>query len=125
MDRGLFQREVAVAIGVTANTITNWEWDQTTPVIRYWPGIIEWLGFVPFKVGESLPERIRAYRKLHGLTQHKLAQRLGVDESTVQKWEAGKHRPSRKHQATRGPLRPRSEPNTSNRRETNYTLFQA
>lgn len=35
-------------------------------------------------------------RKKHGFTQAKLAEQLGVDQSTVSLWEKGKTAPSRK-----------------------------
>ena len=38
---------------------------------------------------------IRAYRETHHLTQSELAAQLGVDHSTVARWETGTSRPSR------------------------------
>jgi ribosome-binding protein aMBF1 (putative translation factor) len=52
------------------------------------PKIIEFLGNDPFeKKMENLGERIREYRRVHGLTQKKLAGQLGVDSSTLAGWE--------------------------------------
>ena len=34
-------------------------------------------------------ENIRAYRKKHDLTQEELAERLGVPQTTLSKWECG------------------------------------
>ena len=44
-------------------------------------------------MGESFPEKLKAYRKLRGLTQQQLADALGVVLPTVQTWEAGIHQP--------------------------------
>ncbi len=41
----------------------------------------------------DIPRLVRAIRVALGLTQEKLAQRLGVTFSTVNGWENGKHRP--------------------------------
>ena len=37
---------------------------------------------------------IKAIRKIFGITQDKLAQLMGVEQSTVSMWEAGKRTPS-------------------------------
>lgn len=37
--------------------------------------------------------KIKEYRKKHGLTQEKLAQILGVAHNTVARWEAGDREP--------------------------------
>lgn len=37
---------------------------------------------------------IKAIRKIFGITQDELAQRMGVKQSTVCMWEAGKRAPS-------------------------------
>ena len=56
--------------------------------------IIGFLGYVPFSPGESFPERLKSYRKLKGLTQRQLARELGVDPTTVMKWEVGTSQPA-------------------------------
>ena len=96
LDLGLLQREVAECIGVTPDTITNWELARTEPGIRCYPAIIEFLGYVPFSPGESFPERLKAYRMLKGSSQRQLAQELGVDPTSVMKWESGKSLPRQK-----------------------------
>lgn len=49
--------------------------------------------------GEPIPERkvckIRELRLAHGLTQAKLAKKVGVSEHTIRKWEAGDAKPLR------------------------------
>lgn len=78
---------------MTTDTITNWELNRCEPEVQYFPKIIDFLGYVPFLMGESFPERLKAYRMLKGLTQRELAQELGVDPTTVMKWETGKSKP--------------------------------
>ena len=71
----------------------NWELNRRAPKIQSFPKIIDFLGYVPFSMGESFPEKLKAYRKLRGLTQQALADALGVVLPTVQTWEAGIHQP--------------------------------
>jgi transcriptional regulator with XRE-family HTH domain len=47
IERNLFQREIAVALGVHPLTITNWELNTTTPPMAYIPAIIRFLGYEP------------------------------------------------------------------------------
>jgi transcriptional regulator with XRE-family HTH domain len=48
-------------------------------------------------VGENMPmgysDRIAALRKKQGLTQARLAEMVGVEQPTVQRWETGKREP--------------------------------
>jgi DNA-binding transcriptional regulator YiaG len=47
MDRELTQNQVATMIGVTTDTVTNWELNRNKPRQRYHPRIFEFIGFVP------------------------------------------------------------------------------
>lgn len=42
----------------------------------------------------EINETIREYRKKHGLTQAELASRIGVDRTTIVKYESGKNEPT-------------------------------
>ncbi len=44
---GLLQKHVAASIGVNSWTLANWEKGYTSPKLRSWPGIIEFLGYGP------------------------------------------------------------------------------
>jgi transcriptional regulator with XRE-family HTH domain len=95
LDLKLLQRQVAEEIGVSGATITTWERNASTPVARYIPAIIRFLGYDPLPSADSLPERLRRARRLLGLTQREMAERLGVDPCTLRDWEAGLHQPTR------------------------------
>lgn len=97
LDRNLLQEDVAERIGVHPDTVGNWEQGRAEPAIRHFPALIEFLGYVPFEIDDSLPERIHPYRKIHGLSKRRFAERLGVDESTVTGWEQGWHEPLSEH----------------------------
>jgi transcriptional regulator with XRE-family HTH domain len=93
LDLNLLQRQVGEQIGVDEITITNWERNATTPAIRYIPAIIQFLGYDPLLPAGSFSERLTTARRVLGLSQRTMAERLGVDPGTLQGWEAGRHRP--------------------------------
>lgn len=45
----------------------------------------------------SVPNYIRHWREAHGLTQLQLAEEIGVDKSTISKWESGEREVSDDH----------------------------
>jgi transcriptional regulator with XRE-family HTH domain len=97
LDLGLQQTQVALLICVDKTTVMNWERGHRTPAIRHIPAIIRFLGYVPFSVGDSLPDRLKAYRRIRGLSRKSLARMLGVDEGTLWRWETGRRRPQGEH----------------------------
>lgn len=97
LDLRLRQKDVARLLGTNVNTVTNWEVGRNEPVLRYLPGVVRFLGYAPWTADGGLPERLKAYRKLHGLSQKRLAGLMGVDPSTVWHWERGQSRPNRGH----------------------------
>ena len=75
-------------------TIYLWEKNRVQPSLAQISKIIKFLGRDPFeKQTENLGENIRAYRRIHGLSQRKLAEQLGVDQTTLAGWERGGHHP--------------------------------
>jgi transcriptional regulator with XRE-family HTH domain len=96
MDLWLEQKEVTEIIEVNKCTIANWEKNRNTPRIRPLPKIIEFLGYQPCdKVCETLSERIIKARQKLGLSQKKLACKIGIDPCTIRSWEKSKHKPSK------------------------------
>jgi len=99
LDLGLWQKDVAATLGVTVSAVTNWELNRVTPYFTYLPKIIAFLGYTPPPfdiITDNIVERMKTYRLTHGLSQEKFAKLIGVDETTVAKWERGKHTPSKK-----------------------------
>lgn len=45
--------------------------------------------------GMTIGERIRAVRRAYGLSQARLAEKVGVKQNTISKWESGESEPSR------------------------------
>ena len=96
LDLKLLQKEVGCKIGASETSVFHWENNHTTPSVAFMPRIIEFLGYVPKLISSnSLGGKIIAYRKIHGLTQKELARQLGVDPTTLARWERGESRPSK------------------------------
>jgi transcriptional regulator with XRE-family HTH domain len=94
LDLKLLQKQVADQIGVHEMTIVGWEGNATIPEVRYMPAIIQFLGYNPLPAPSSLPERLNSARTALGLSQRKMAAKLGVDPATLMGWEAGRHQPT-------------------------------
>ena len=93
MDLELLQREVAERIGCSKAALLMWEKGRSSPEIRFWPGIFRFLGYDPTSEPQSSAELLLAARRLRGWSQKRLAQFLGVDPTSVSRWELGLGRP--------------------------------
>jgi len=95
MDLGIRQKDLACELGVSPWTLRLWEAGGTSPEIRLWPGIIRFLGYDPNPEPSSVSEKLKAIRRGLGWSQRKLAGVLGVDPTTVGRWEQGKGWPEK------------------------------
>jgi transcriptional regulator with XRE-family HTH domain len=87
-DLGLFQKDVALTIGVDTMTICNWEKDRGGPELHFIPRIINFLGYeLPLPQPATLGERIKRYRYLRGISQKELARQIGIDQGTLSRAE--------------------------------------
>lgn len=93
LDLGLHQGEAAEREGAHPQTYRHWEKNQTGPALLYWPGIIKFLGYDPRPEPEGIGRRLAWRRGASGLSQQALADRLGVDASTLKRWEQGWREP--------------------------------
>ncbi|MHB8581523.1 MAG: helix-turn-helix domain-containing protein [Ignavibacteriaceae bacterium] len=88
LERQLTQLQLARLIGVEETSIYNWENNRSKPKIYLLPKIIEFLGYVPFKLPkETVGDKITGYRKEHGLSQRKLAKLWSVNQTTIRNWD--------------------------------------
>ncbi len=94
LDRGMLQSEVAKLLAVTASSVWNWESNTSTPHWRYLKPIVEFLGYDPLPPAGTMAERLVRYRWLRGWTQKEMAKRLGVDPTTLARWERGEREPA-------------------------------
>jgi transcriptional regulator with XRE-family HTH domain len=92
LEMGLYQKDVAKLLGVTEYTIINWEKGRTEPTVSNIPSLVRFLGYdpAPPEPATSIAERLRAKRREMGLGQREVARILGVDASTVMRWERGR-----------------------------------
>ena len=58
------------------------------------PAIIRFLGYNPLPEGKTWGERLVRQRTTLGLSQKAAAARLGVDPSTLARWERGEGEPA-------------------------------
>lgn len=87
---GLTQKEWAVKLNVSHETISRWEINQAAPPIFIYKLIKSF-----FDSYSSLPlcKKIKIYRKFHCLSQKEWAAQLHTHHSTILKWESGLHTP--------------------------------
>ena len=97
LDLKLTKRQLSLRFNVSDVTIYLWERNKVKPSLTQIPKIIEFLGRDPFEnKADSLAERIKDFRRVRGLARKKLADQLGIDPSTLEGWETGKHQPTKK-----------------------------
>jgi transcriptional regulator with XRE-family HTH domain len=97
LDLKLTKRQLSLNLNVSDITIYLWEKNRVRPSLAQIPKIIEFLGRDPFQEEtESLGERIREYRRGHGLSQKKFAEQMGVDPTTLGGWERAEHNVSKR-----------------------------
>jgi transcriptional regulator with XRE-family HTH domain len=76
----------------TVQTVANWEKGRSEPEPRHYPAILSFLGYDPSPEPKTLGERVRAARRREGISQRELAEKLGLDQSTIWAWETGEIR---------------------------------
>jgi transcriptional regulator with XRE-family HTH domain len=97
MELKLLQKDVAKILGVTEDSITNWEKNRSVPQIHFFPGIINFLGHLPFEIDlTTFSGKIKAYRQINGLSQNKIGEIFKVDGTTVCSWELGENQPHKR-----------------------------
>jgi DNA-binding XRE family transcriptional regulator len=89
----LLQRQVAEQLGVTKATVHNWETNRSNPNFREMPAIIRFLGYNPTPASTEWAVRLVQARTNLGLSQKESAHRIGVDPSTLARWERGDREP--------------------------------
>jgi len=97
LDLKLTKRQLSLNFNVSDVTIYLWERNKVQPSLAQIPKIIEFLGRNPFEThSENLADKIKGFRRVRGLSQKKLAELLGVDQTTLAGWERGEHQPTEK-----------------------------
>jgi DNA-binding transcriptional regulator YiaG len=86
---------VGQILGVTTESVCNWEQNHTQPHVQAYPAIMEFLGYCPIQYAKTLGERIQLHRMHQGLSITAFANILGVDECTLGSWERSINSPIR------------------------------
>ena len=89
----LAQTEVAEILGVKQMTLSYWERDKFTPQTGYLPNIVQFLGYVPWQIAESLGSKLQQARLLKGLDSAELAAQLDVSTKAILRWESNINKP--------------------------------
>jgi transcriptional regulator with XRE-family HTH domain len=97
LDLNLRQIDVAKIIGCDEMTMVNWEKGYASPRIHHMPKVVEFLRFNPLQKCDTLARQIVSHRKARGITQKDFARQLGVDPSTLARWERGERMPKGRH----------------------------
>lgn len=98
IDLRLFQREVAERLGVDEATIYLWESNRVKPSLSAMPKIVKLLGYMPYEApAKRFGAKIQYFRRVHGLSQKKLACLLKIDQSSIGNWERGEKRPIKRN----------------------------
>lgn len=86
----LSQSQLAKLLGVSTETILNWELDYKKPSINHIGKLIQFLGYDPEPLkSNSIADLLLAKRRELGWTQKVAARNLGVDPCTWSSWECG------------------------------------
>ena len=98
LDLGLSQEALCIRLGVDESSLTHWELNQRQPGIRFYPRIHAFLEYCPLPEAgtRKLSQKIRVWREGLGLSQEAMAKAMGVDESSLADWEAGRAEPMRR-----------------------------
>jgi len=93
LDLKLLQKEVGQRIGGSVSDVWNWENNWVSPAVKFIPAIIAFLGYNPLPQPTGLPEHLVRFRQAKGWTQKVFAKALGVDQTTLARWERGEREP--------------------------------
>jgi DNA-binding transcriptional regulator YiaG len=75
--------------------LRNWETGRHGIESRFYPKIIEFLGYCPLPEAHSRGDAIRRERVIRGWSRKRLAEVAGVDEATVKRLESDTARMAR------------------------------
>ena len=93
LERGMEQKEVAKLLGTYSHTLMNWEKNKSKTLPRFYPKIVDFLGYCPIETISSFGEKLLVFRKYKGLTQEQMAGTLVIDPSTLGAYENGQKVP--------------------------------
>jgi len=96
IDRNLLQKDVALLLGVSTESVIHWELGQHEPHFPVLPCVMDFLGYCPYEPAPQWGARLLAIRqKRFGWSQEKMAREIGIDPSTLSRIEQNRTHLSR------------------------------
>ena len=89
LDLGITRKELCSIIGIGPWPNLCWEHDGATPRVRYWPAILDFLGYDPELEPITLAGKLLKIRRRHGWQLRDLAVRIDVSPNSIKRWEEG------------------------------------
>jgi transcriptional regulator with XRE-family HTH domain len=86
---GLLQREAAERMGVSTDTVVNWEKDNTKPVAAQFRPVVAFLGYDPTPKAQTLAERVEAKQRSLGASLAQVARHFGWDPGSLRRYLDG------------------------------------
>jgi len=96
LDLGLLQIEVTATIGVSENTVWNWE-HGTEPELIHVPAVLAFLGYVPWECPDDPVGRLAHFKKVRGLSLKRLGALMGRDPEQLEDWISKRHKPKKEN----------------------------
>jgi transcriptional regulator with XRE-family HTH domain len=97
LDLGLYQKDLARRLGISKDTVAYLENNRNQPSLRMVPRITAFLGYNPLleaQPNETFGEQILRVRRALGIRQKDMAREIGVDPTTLGRWERGEREPA-------------------------------
>lgn len=93
LDLDLEQKDVGKIIKTDKQTIWNWENNKSKPEIKYYPAIMDFLGYCPYVGPQSWGDKLKFHRIYQGLTIKQVSKIVCSDPTSVARWEKRKEPP--------------------------------
>ena len=93
---GLQRKQLAVTLNTIPEKLYNWERARNKPKVKFMVSIINYLNYCPlFEQPKSLGQLVKLKRFHAGLSSEQLAHKMGIDPSTLLRWEGREYSPAR------------------------------
>lgn len=86
MKLGVQFKEIAEIVGASPATVANWVRGETKPSTRYYPAIMDFLGYCPYQRADTLGRKILLHRIHRGLSHSKPPGQTSTAGS-LERWE--------------------------------------
>lgn len=86
---GLLQREAGQRMGVSAETVANWEKGKAKPIPSQFKPVVAFLGYDPAPEPKTLGERFEAKQRRLGVSLAQIARYLGWDPGSLRRYLNG------------------------------------